>query len=77
MSRARNVVLATLAFAGAYALGRLTTETGGTATERVVERGPERTERTIIQQRSVGVSLDDVLRHPTIAALVEHLKTAG
>lgn len=70
MSRTRNAVLACLAFAGAYAIGRMTTEPAPTKTERIVERGGE---RTIVRERGGNaISLDDVR-----AVVREELKATG
>ena len=70
MSRTRNAVLAALAFAGAYAVGRMTSEPAPAKTERIVERGGE---RTIVRERGGdGISLDDVR-----AVVREELKAKG
>jgi hypothetical protein len=59
MSRRRNIVLALLAFTGAYAAGRITTPDAPTPVppERIVERAST---RTIVQQAGASISLDDV-----------------
>jgi hypothetical protein len=57
---ARRVVVAALVIAGGFAVGRLTADgsPSRTTTERIVERGPQRT----IVERAVTPDLDEIRR---------------